>query len=321
MNFTTKISIPKSSNPINYNSKIVLMGSCFSENMGEKLTYFKFKNTVNPFGIIFNPVSIERLSERVVNQIPFNSNDIFFHNENWHCHEVHSELSHSNKNQFLKNLNTILLATYEQITESTHIIFTYGTSWIYKLKSTNQVVANCHKIPHSAFNKEILSVETVAKSIQNTLVLIQKLNPSVHFIFTISPVRHLKDGFVENQRSKAHLIAAVHQILNTAIEVSLSVKKTYFPSYEIMLDELRDYRFYAEDMLHLNPVAIDYIWMKFFENFVHENEFEVMQEVCAIQKALQHKPFNPDSESHQKFLSQLQNKIAAIEKQFPQIRF
>jgi hypothetical protein len=315
MNFTTKISIPKSTKPIDYNSKIVLLGSCFTESMGEKFEYFKFKNTVNPFGIIFNPVSIERLIERVVNQIQFSPNDIFFHNESWHCYEVHSELSHSNKNEFLKILNTIIEYTYQQITQSTHIIITYGTSWVYKLSSTNEVVANCHKIHKNQFNKEILSVKTIAKSIQNTIDLIQKLNPKVNFIFTISPVRHIKDGFVENQQSKAHLISALPSAiyhLESAI---------YFPSYEIMMDELRDYRFYAEDMLHPNQVAINYIWIKFFENFVNEKEFLVMQQVCDIQKSLQHKPFNPDSESHRQFLSKLQSKIALIQKQFPQIQF
>lgn len=315
MNFTTKISIPKSTKPIDYNSKIVLLGSCFTESMGEKFEYFKFKNTVNPFGIIFNPVSIERLIERVVNQIQFSPNDIFFHNESWHCYEVHSELSHSNKNEFLKILNTIIEYTYQQITQSTHIIITYGTSWVYKLSSTNEVVANCHKIHKNQFNKEILSVKTIAKSIQNTIDLIQKLNPKVNFIFTISPVRHIKDGFVENQQSKAHLISALPSAiyhLESAI---------YFPSYEIMMDELRDYRFYAEDMLHPNQVAINYIWIKFFENFVNEKEFLAMQQVCDIQKSLQHKPFNPDSESHQQFLSKLQSKIALIQKQFPQIQF
>ncbi|MFM9826570.1 GSCFA domain-containing protein [Flavobacterium sp.] len=315
MNFTTKISILKSTQPIDYSSKLLLLGSCFAENMGDKLEYFKFENTVNPFGIIFNPVSIERLIERIVNEIEFTEKDLFFHNERWHCYEVHSDLSHENKDQFLENLNAILESTNNQITQSTHLIITYGTSWIYKLKSTNEVVANCHKVPQAAFEKEILSLEILKKSIQNTIDLIQKVNPNCSFIFTISPVRHLKDGFVENQRSKAHLITA----LPSAI-YNLS-SATYFPSYEIIMDELRDYRFYAEDMLHPSQVAIDYIWERFSETTISYESHSVMKEVETIQKGLAHRPFNPNSESHQQFLSKLEEKKALIQKQFPKIIF
>lgn len=315
MIFTTKIPIPKTTKPIEYNSKIVLLGSCFADNMGDKLEYFKFENTCNPFGIIFNPVSIEKLIERVVNKIEFTEKDIFFHNERWHCYEVHSDLSHENKDQFLENLNAILQSTNNQITQSTHLIITYGTSWIYKLKSTNEVVANCHKVPQAAFDKEILSIEILEKSIQNTIDLICKINPNCSFIFTISPVRHIKDGFVENQRSKAHLISALH---SSSFQLPAS---SYFPSYEIMMDELRDYRFYADDMLHPSQVAIDYIWERFSETTISEESHSIMQEVETIQKGLAHRPFSPNSQSHKQFLSKLQDKIALIQNQFPRITF
>ncbi|WP_310380094.1 GSCFA domain-containing protein [Flavobacterium sp.] len=315
MNFTTQISIPKANNPLDYSSKIVLLGSCFSENIGAKFEYFKFQNTVNPFGIIFNPVSIEKLIERVVNQIEYTEKDIFFHNERWHCYEVHSDLSHENKNEFLENLNAIIKFTHQQILQSTHLIVTYGTSWIYKLKSTNEVVANCHKMPQKEFSKEILSVEIIEKSIQNTIDLIHKINPNCNFIFTISPVRHIKDGFIENQRSKAHLISALH---SSCFQLPTS---SYFPSYEIMMDELRDYRFYAEDLLHPNQIAIDYIWERFSATSISEQSLLIMHEVETIRKGMAHRPFNPNSQSHQQFLSKLQDKIVVIQNQFPQIYF
>ncbi len=315
MIFTTKIPILKSTQPIDYSSKLLLLGSCFAENMGDKLEYYKFENTVNPFGIIFNPVSIERLIERIVNKIEFTEKDLFFHNERWHCYEVHSDLSHENKDQFLENLNAILQSTNNQITKSTHVLITYGTSWIYKLKSTNEVVANCHKVPQAAFEKEILAVEILEKSIQNTIDLIHKINPNCSFIFTISPVRHIKDGFVENQLSKAHLISALH---SSSFQLPTS---SYFPSYEIMMDELRDYRFYAEDMLHPSQVAIDYIWERFSETNISEESHSIMQEVETIQKALAHRPFNPNSESHLQFLSKLQDKIVVIKNQCARITF
>ena len=315
MNFTTKVPIEKYPNPIDYNSKIISLGSCFAENIGEKFDYFKFQNSVNPFGIIFNSVSIEKLIHRIVNKIEFTENDIFFHNDLWHCYEVHSELSNANKEDFLVILNRVLLENFNAFSNATHIIITYGTSWVYRNKTSNEVVANCHKVPQNQFEKEILSVETIEKSIQNTISLIQKINPNCNFIFTISPVRHIKDGFVENQRSKAHLLTALHSSL---FHLPTS---NYFPSYEIMMDELRDYRFYANDMLHPSQSAIDYIWIKFFENYVSETEFNLMNQVCEIQRALKHRPFNPDSESHLKFLSNLNLKISKIQEVLPSIKF
>jgi hypothetical protein len=316
MDFTTTIPISKSSNPIDYDSRIISLGSCFAQNIGDKFSYFKFQNTVNPFGIIFNPVSIENLISRVVNNQLFTENDIFFHNDLWHCFEVHSELSHSDKTNFLDRLNQILSDFHLQIFNSTHFQITYGTSWVYRNKSSNSIVANCHKVPQSKFEKEILSVATIEKSIQNTIDLIQKVNPNCHFIFTVSPVRHIKDGFVENQRSKSHLITAIQKILNPK-----SLFLNYFPSYEIMMDELRDYRFYAEDMLHPSQMAIDYIWKRFSENYISEENFATMEEVCSIQKGLAHRPFNPNTASHQKFQNVLNEKIIMLQKKFPHFKF
>lgn len=316
MNFTTRIPIEKSKNLISYDSKIVSLGSCFAENMGEKFSYFKFQSVVNPFGIIFNPVSIENLISRVVNKQKFTEKDLFFYNDLWHCFEVHSELSNPDKEVFLNSLNQLLKETNNQITESTHIILTYGTSWVYRCKASEMIVANCHKIAQNQFDKEILSVETIQKSIQNTIDLIKKINPNCAFIFTISPVRHIKDGFVENQRSKAHLFTALHNF------VTLSLPKcNYFPSYEILMDELRDYRFYADDMLHPSQMAINYIWIRFLENYISEENHSTMEEVCAIQKALAHRSFNPNSDAHQKFLSNLKGKISRLKEQFPSIQF
>ena len=315
MNFTTKIPISKSAHPIDYHSKIVSLGSCFAVNMAEKLDFFKFENTCNPFGIIFNPVSIEKLVYRITQQLFYTENDIFFHNESWHCYEAHSELSHSNKAAFLNSLNGIIEKANGQISDASHFIITLGTSWVYRNIETNEIVANCHKVPQKQFKKELLSVEIIEQSIQNSIALIHNVNPNANFIFTVSPVRHIKDGFIENQVSKAHLITA----LQTAISHLPSA--TYFPSYEIMMDELRDYRFYAEDMLHPSRVAIDYIWERFKETSISETAFSIMDEVETIQKGLAHRPFNANSESHQQFLSKLQDRITVVQKQFPGIEF
>ena len=318
MQFTTKISIPKSDHQIDYNSKILSLGSCFAVNIGDKFDYFKFQNTTNPFGILFHPLAIKKLIDFAVSQKNFTPEDLFFHNERWHCFDAHSDLSNPNKDELLQNLNEILKSTYQQIAESTHIIITYGTSWVYRNIETNKIVANCHKVPQKQFVKELLSVETIKKSIKTTLDLIQKINPNVTIILTISPVRHLKDGFVENQLSKAYLISALHQVLQTEY---CKLNTEYFPSYEIMMDELRDYRFYAEDMIHPSQIAIDYIWERFSETNISIETHPIMVEVSTIQKGLAHRPFNINSESHQQFLSKLQDKIVKLQKQFPQIQF
>lgn len=316
MNFTTKIPIAKSNAPIDYSSKIVSIGSCFADNIGEKFDFFKFQTNSNPFGIIFNPVSIEKIIDRAVNLIYFTEADLFFYNELWHCYEVHSDLSTDNKEEFVSNLNQILKETNQQLITTTHLIITYGTSWVYKLKSSKSVVANCHKVPQNQFDKEILSVEEIEKSIQNSIDFIRKANLNCNLIFTISPVRHLKDGFIENQLSKAHLITAVQKI---SIHQLSNIH--YFPSYEIVMDELRDYRFYAQDMLHPNSIAIDYIWERFCESTIVEEANSIMQEVESIQKGMAHRPFLPQSISHIKFLKSLNEKAALLKAQFPFMDF
>jgi len=316
MQFRTQIPLSKSNNPIDYNSKMLSFGSCFAENMAEKFDYFKFQNETNPFGIIFNPVSIEKVIERTILEKEFTEKDVFFHNERWHSFEVHSDLSNSDRQELLETLNKAISETHKQLKEATHIIITYGTSWVYRNLERDEIVANCHKVPQKQFSKELLSVDVIQKSIQNTIDLIQTLNPNINFIFTISPVRHIKDGFAENQLSKSHLFTGLHSIFNFRLSTL-----NYFPSYEIMMDELRDYRFYTEDMLHPNQVAIDFIWQKFTENYMTPESISMMNEVSEIQKSLRHRSFNPESEQHQKFLAKLQQKINFLGEKFPQIKF
>jgi hypothetical protein len=318
MQFFTKVPISKASKPINYESKIVSLGACFAENISEKLRFFQFKNIVNPFGIIFNSISIEKLIRRVVQRHFFSENDIFFHNERWHCFDVHSYVSHPDKDLFLKQLNTTLDLFSKDILVASHLIITLGTSWVYKTIASNDVVANCHKIPQKQFSKHLLSIVEITSSLNNIVRLINQINPNCHFIFTISPVRHIKDGFVENQISKANLISAVYDITNNQ---NIVLNLSYFPSYEIMMDELRDYRFYKQDLLHPNQTAVDYIWSKFIETQVEKSALSTMNEVEIIQKGLQHRSFNPASVAHEKFTEDLDVKIRRLQNIHPFIKF
>lgn len=315
MQFFTKVPISNSLNRISYQSKIVSIGSCFAENMGEKFEFYQFQNTTNPFGIIFNPISIEKVIRRVLSKDYFKDKDIFFHNERWHCYEIHSELSQPDNVHFLKNLNEILDSFFEEILTATHFIITLGTSWVYKTNEAD-IVANCHKIPQKEFSKHLLSTVEISESLQNSIDLVSKINPKCQFIFTISPVRHIKDGYTENQVSKSHLIAAVYDLVKNK-----NSNSSYFPSYEIMMDELRDYRFYSEDLLHPNATAIDYIFSRFVETNVEKSSLSTMNEVEIIQKGLQHRSFNPESISHQKFLKSLDEKIEKLQKKHPFMSF
>ena len=295
MNLTTKIPISKTNLPIDYSSKILLWGSCFSENIGDKFGYFKFQSIVNPFGILFHPKAIETLISNAVHKKEYSENDVFFHNEQWHCFDAHSRLSNVFKEDLITNLNDAVKSINQQISKSTHIIITLGTAWVYRFIENNHIVANCHKVPQNKFSKELLSVSDVVKSLESIIEVIKSVNSNATIIFTVSPVRHIKDGFVENTQSKAHLISGIHQVLKKNSQLN------YFPSYEIMMDELRDYRFYAEDMVHPNQIAINYIWEKFQNVWISLEASKTMEAIDYIQKGLNHKPFNPNSEAHQLF--------------------
>lgn len=318
MKLQTQIPLKKADNQIDYSSQLLLLGSCFSENIGDKLSYFKFRLLQNPFGILFNPKAIENLVERAVQQKIYSEADVFFHNELWHCYDTHSDLSATSKEDLLTTLNLALEATRNQIETSTHILITLGTVWVYRYKKTNKIVANCHKVSQANFTKELLSVDEITQSLKNSIQQVRSLNKEAQLLFTVSPVRHLKDGFVENQLGKAHLCAAIQETIGVP---PLGVRGLYFPSYELMMDELRDYRFYKTDMIHPNELAIDYIWEKFKNVWISEMAYPTMDKVNEIQKGLKHRPFHPESEQHQKFLKSLQEKIAYIKKDYPFMEF
>lgn len=316
MQFSTTINIEKSKSSIDYHSKIFSIGSCFAVNMAQKLEYFKFKSTCNPFGILFHPIAIEKFLRNSLEGKIYLEEDVFFANERFHHFDAHSDLSNSRLQEMLKNLNFNSQKSAEDLRSSTHIIITLGTAWVYRNIETEEIIANCHKVPQKNFTKEILSVDQIFESLSSIEKLLHSHNPEAQIIFTISPVRHIKDGIVENQRSKSHLFAALHQLLD------LQTSKTeYFPSYEIMMDELRDYRFYADDMLHPSNLAVEYIWESFLDRYCNQETLSVMKEVGRIQRGLAHRSFSADSEAHQKFLQGLQNKIMLFKQSYPHISF
>ena len=315
MKLQTKIPIESETPKIDYDSKILLLGSCFVESIGGKLDYVKFQTLQNPFGILFNPIVIERIIERALESDFFTESDIFFKNERWYCFEMHSSVCATNKIDFLSLINNKLNELREYLITASHIVLTFGTSWVYRFLKTEKIVANCFKIPQKEFQKDLLSIEEIKTSYNNIVTQILSRNPDTQIITTISPVRHLKEGLIENNRSKAHLITVLQQL------VSKEKKVSYFPSYELMLDELRDYRFYKEDMIHPNDTAIKIIWEFFKKTWISKKTESIQKSIRTIRSGLDHQPFDPTSKQHQLFLQDLKEKMNQVEKEFSHIKF
>jgi len=311
----TQLPLEIQSPLIDYSSKLVLLGSCFAENIAEKFSYYKFQNEVNPLGVLFHPIAILDLLTRAHENNPYSEKDIFFSNGCWQSFQSHSRLNSISQIEILDHLNKALKSTQDQLKNASHVILTFGMAWVYEHIQSKTIVANCHKQPQKEFEKSILSIDQLQDTFNSIISILKSFNPKVTVVFSISPVRHLKDGFVENNLSKAHLITALHSVINTTENTH------YFPSYEFLMDELRDYRFYKQDMVHPNQIAIDYVWEKFQPIWIDADVNPIMQEVNQLQKGFAHKPFNPLAEEHAIFLSSLAKKAKAMESRFPFMKF
>jgi hypothetical protein len=282
-------------NKIEHHHQLFLAGSCFTEQIGLKLSNYKFKTIENPNGILFNPISISENIISYIDQKVYTEHDLFLYNEIWGSWNHHTKFSDVSQSQALEKINQSQKAAHEFLKKTDWLIITLGSSYVYELEN-NKVVANCHKVPTDKFNKKLLSAMEVQHSLQTMLEKLKAFNSNVKTIFTISPVRHLRDGFVENNRSKANLINAVHDL------VASNENCFYFPSYELVIDDLRDYRFYAEDMVHPNYQATQYVWEKFTTACIDEQSLSIMKEIGMINAAKNHRPFNPTSNQHLQFL-------------------
>ncbi|MFZ1783827.1 MAG: GSCFA domain-containing protein [Ferruginibacter sp.] len=299
---------------INHRQKLLLIGSCFTEQIGTKLSNHKFSVLDNPNGILFNPVSITRSVSSYINNKQYRETDLFYQNESWNSWEHHSRFSHPDKAVCLACINESQTKAHEFLKHADWLLITLGSAFVYELED-QQVVANCHKVPTDKFTKRLLAVEEIYAALQMMNEAALAVNPGLKIIFTISPVRHLRDGFVENNRSKAALIQAVHQLADK------NNNCFYFPAYELVIDDLRDYRFFAEDMVHPNYAATNYVWEKFTAACIDEPSQQLMKEIAVIVSAKNHKAFNPSSELHKKFLQTNLDKVNKLQQQFPYIDF
>lgn len=311
INFRTKIPPTKYNFDINYKSKIMFIGSCFTENIGQKLEETKFNIDINPFGIIYNPISVKNSLQNLIIKKVFKEEDLFYFNERWNSYSHHGKFAFPEQKETLKNINERINSSSLHLQTSDYLFVTFGTAWIYELASTKQVVSNCHKVPSKEFNKKILSVEEITKTYKQLLQSLNKFNPNLKVIFTISPVRHLKDGFSENNLSKSTLKLAINELVNS------NKNCYYFPAYEIMIDDLRDYRFFNSDLLHPNQIAIDYIFNYFENSFFSEETIKIYSEINKIISAKKHKPFNPKSETYFKFIKKINEDVEELKNQYP----
>lgn len=317
MEFRTAIKIKPEKPAVEYNSKIFLLGSCFVENISKKLDHYRIQNLSNPFGILYHPYSIENFLKRVVSESQFKEEDIFCYNNRWVSYEAHSQISSDSQEGLISMLNTNIKDTRDFLQGTSHCFITLGTSWFYRNNNSRVPVANCHKIPQRNFSKEIMGLDELRIVLQNIISLVRSINPETTLIFTISPVRHLKDGMIGNQRSKSNLISVLHEVLENSHDENLK----YFPSYEILMDDLRDYRFYGRDMLHPSEEAVEYVWKLLVETYFSAEAIEVMQKVEKVQKDLSHRPFNPASPKHLEFRNKLEQKIQNLQEFYPHLKF
>jgi hypothetical protein len=321
MKFRTEFDIKKLEQSITHKSKLMLVGSCFTENIGEKLRKHKFEVYENPNGILFNPVSVSEAIINVIECKEYTADDLFNYNEGWHSWQHHSRFSDITVEDALQKINTTTKEANTFLKKADYILITLGSAWIYTItdKALNAkvgtVAANNHKAPADWFDKRLLRVDQAILVLATMLDRLGAFNPDIKIIFTISPVRHLREGAINNNRSKAVLIQAVHDLLERL------GKLYYFPAYELVIDDLRDYRFFAEDLVHPNYYATQYVWEKFVDSCISEDSKKLMQDIAEINNAFNHKPFNATSNQHKNFLKSYYDKVNQLQKQHNYLDF
>lgn len=309
--FSTKVNIAPSSFKISYSDRILTIGSCFADNIGKKLQNSYFLSFTNPFGILYNPMSVGQSLRCLLSEKEFTEDDLFHSGSLWNSFAHSGAFSAITPEEALQKINSRLVASRYFLRETNVAMITLGTAWVYESIDTARVVANCHKLPSNQFNRRRLSVDEVLKELSDVISLLRKKNPQLTFIFTVSPIRHWKDGARENTVSKSTLHLAVDELVRMYDFVH------YFPAYEVLMDELRDYRFYASDMLHPSQTAIEYIWKRFSETYFSEETSKLKNELEQLRLDLNHRPIHPETAEYQQFLVSVEKKKNGLIEDYP----
>ena len=312
VSFRTEIHPEASEFRISHETKILFTGSCFTNNIGSFLKEHLFPVKINPFGVVYNPISVLNTMGILLDGENFSEEDIDFANEKWFSWDHHSSFSDPDKDECLRKINQQINESSLHLKEARFLLLTFGTSWVYRLKETGKIVTNCHKFPDSVFDRFMLTRDDIVIAWVNFLDELFTINPDLRVIFTVSPVRHWKEGAHGNQLSKATLLLSVEEICNKFPE-----KTEYFPAYELLLDDLRDYRFYADDLLHPSSQAIEYILEKFSQTYFDNMTTELIKEIHKLVQAKNHRVYNESTASHKKFISSHLAVIKSLSSMYP----
>lgn len=308
MEFRTFVACEPSVYQMDYDSSILSVGSCFTENIGQKLDYFRFRTEVNPCGIVYNPLSAANVLRMLAERRRFTEEDLWENQGKWVSLYHHGRFSSEKKEDCLHSINTHLERAADFLKKTDFLLITFGTAWVYRHRKSGIIVSNCHRFPGSDFERFRLSVEEIVNVYQALLAELREKNPRLKVIFTVSPIRHWKDGAHANQTSKAVLLLSAEELCRTIPQTY------YFPTYEILMDELRDYRFYADDMLHPSALAIEYIWEKFRDTWISPRIYDLMLRVDKLNKGLAHCPFSATSADYLNFKKRLAEEIQVLKK-------
>lgn len=311
MDFQIPIQIAKLPQGIRYTDKVLLTGSCFTEHIGDRLAELKFDTLQNPNGILFDPYSVASSIVSYIQHREFTEKDLSHFNELWQSWQHHSRFSGLDREATLEQINQSQRRAHHYLKSANWLIITLGSSFSYRLAETGLPVANCHRAPAQWFRKHLMTIEETNSVLDNCLHQLFQFNPSLQIIFTISPVRHIRDGVIENNRSKARLIEVVHHLVNKFD------KLFYFPAYELVIDVLRDYRFYDIDLVHPNYPATRFVMEKFMEFCVDKDASLLAEEIQQIVTARKHRPFQPNTEAHKKFLQAHVQKVQQLQQKHP----
>lgn len=312
MKFRTEISAQKARYPIGYQKPVMMMGSCFTDNIGAKFKKYLFHVTINPFGVTYNPLSIKKGIDKLLAKEEYLAEDLEYFNELYFSFDHYTKYSDPNKEKALEKINKDFFSAKKAILEAGTLIISFGSAFVYEHLDSGKLVNNCHKIPASDFSRRMLTTKEIIGQYKDIMDSLLSVNPGIKILFTVSPVRHIKDGLIENQRSKSTLLLTIKYM-----EEMFPESCSYFPSYEIMMDDLRDYRFYGQDMLHPNDQAIEYIWDYFKSSTLEASAIEIIKKLEPLLSAMSHRSIHPESLATKKFREATQIKLEKLKTEFP----
>ncbi len=314
MKLQTEVSLPDYPFELNHHARILMMGSCFTENVGRLMERYLFDVSINPFGVTYNPLSVQKGLEALMHKKAYAASDLDQYNNLWFSFDHSTKFSSPDQADAVASINQAFQEAKETLQKAHTLILTWGTSWVYRYKATGSVVCNCHKIPAKEFSRNRLSTEEIVQAYLDLLPSLFEFNPQLKIIHTISPVRHWKDGAHGNQLSKAALLLA-----GDALQEKFPKQFFYFPSYEIVMDQLRDYRFYAQDMLHTSEQATAFIWDKFRGALLETRSDEIITEVESLRKMMEHSPITTEGDGARQGEIRMQEKLEKFRKKYPEV--